>query len=147
MNGPGPRRYASEAAYGAVSGPSASAVGRPCTDSSQWRTSSRPGWAAAMSRSSRAKMTDRSSRFAYSSTTRPPPPVRAARARASTGVMPLPPATSSRSASASRRVKAPEGGSAVSSVPARTWHSQEDPRPPGTRLTVMRGSGPTRENE
>ena len=39
-------------------------VGRPCTDSSQWMTTSRSGWAAARAASSLAKITDVSSRLA-----------------------------------------------------------------------------------
>ena len=64
MNGFGPQMNASCCGNAADSDCSESCAGSPCTDSSQCRTTSRPGCAAASSVSSRAKMTDFSSRLA-----------------------------------------------------------------------------------
>jgi hypothetical protein len=120
MYGAGPQTNASCPVYGRASSVSAAAVGRPCTDSSQWCTTRRDGCPAASAASFPAKITDRSSRLAYTSTTRPLPDASALFTIDSTGVMPLPAANSSRSSSSDDGVKIPAGASDSSSSPAVT---------------------------
>ena len=83
-------------------------------------TTSRPPAAAASLRSSPAKMTDRSSRFAYTSATWPRPAASTDLRIEMTGVIPLPAANSRKSPSRDRGQKVPAGGSRSSAVPGVT---------------------------
>ena len=71
-------------------------------------------------RSDEPKITERSSRFAYTSTTRPRPPARTDFKMDITGVIPLPAANSRKSPSSERGLNIPAGGSRSSAVPAVT---------------------------
>ena len=71
-------------------------------------------------RSSPAKITDRSSRFAYTSATRPRPAASTDLSMDMTGVIPLPAANSRNSPSSDCGQKVPAGGSRSSTVPAVT---------------------------
>jgi hypothetical protein len=60
-----------------------------------------------------------------------------------TGVMPLPPANSRNGPSRWRGLNTPAGGITSTSSPACRWsHSQLEPRPSLTRLTVTRCGSP-----
>ena len=111
MNGPGPQMNACRSVNGAASCDSAFADGNPCSDSSQCTTVSRSGYLAASSRSASAKITDRSSRLAYSSTTWPPPSDNADLQIDMIGVIPLPAASSTKSLSRVLGTKVPDGAS------------------------------------
>ncbi len=64
MYGPGPQMKACALRWGRASSASCATEGTPCTESSQWITVSRAGWASASALSSLWKMTDFSSRLA-----------------------------------------------------------------------------------
>jgi hypothetical protein len=88
--------------------------------------------------SSRAKITDCSSRLAYTRVTRPVPPESTDLMIDMTGVMPLPAANATRSSSSDAGVNTPTGASTSNSVPTTALsHSQCDPYPSGVRLTVI----------
>ena len=94
-------------------------------------------------RSSAPKITDCSSRFAYTSTTRPCPAASTDFRMDITGVIPLPAANSRKSPSSERGLNVPAGGSRSSTLPALTWSAiQFDANPPAVRLTVMAGRSP-----
>ena len=103
-----------------------------------------PAESAASPRSDGPKITERSSRFAYTSTTRPRPACSADFRMDITGVIPLPAANSRKSPSSERGLNVPAGGSRSSTVPARTRSRiQFDAYPPSVRLTVMAGRSPS----
>ena len=134
----------SDEVYGRARAASAAADGTPSSESSQCTTTRRPPEAAASSRSEGPKITERSSRFAYTSTTRPRPACSADFRMDITGVIPLPAANSRRSPSSERGLKVPAGGSRSSTVPARTRSRiQLDAYPPSVRFTVMASRSPS----
>ena len=91
--------------------------------------------AAASPRSPAAKITERSSRFAYTSTTRPRPARSTDLRMDITGVIPLPAANSRKSPSSERGLNVPAGGSRSSTVPAVTLSAiQFDAYPPAGSL-------------
>ncbi len=123
---------------------SAAADGTPSSESSQCTTTRRPAESAASRRSTDAKITERSSLFAYTSTTRPRPACSADFRMDITGVIPLPAANRRKSPSSERGLNIPAGGSRSSTVPARTRSKiQFDAYPPSVRLTVMAGRSPS----
>ncbi len=106
-------------------------------------TTSRPPAAAAILRSSLVKITDWSSRLAYTSATRPRPAASTDLRMDMIGVLPLPAANSRKSPSSERGQKVPAGGSRSSTVPAVTLSSSQlDAYPPAVRLTVIAGRSP-----
>ncbi len=130
--------YASQDAYGRARAASAAADGTPSSESSQCTTTSRPAATATSRASEDPKITERSSRFAYTSTTRPCPAASADFRMDITGVIPLPAANSRKSPSSERGLNVPAGGSRSSTLPAATRSRiQFDAYPPAVRLTVM----------
>ena len=98
----------------------AAGEGTPSSESSQCTTTSRPSAEAARLRSAAPKITDCSSRLAYTSTTRPRPAASTDFRMDITGVIPLPAANSRKSPSSERGLNVPAGGSKSSTVPAVT---------------------------
>ena len=118
--GSGPQTYGSHPAYGRARAAIPAAAGIPCTESSQCSTTSRPAAEAASLRRPAAKITERSSRFAYTSATRPRPAASTDLSMEMTGVIPLPAANSRKSPSSDPGQNVPAGGSRSSTVPAVT---------------------------
>ncbi len=110
----------SASAYGPASAAIAATVGCPLSESSQCTTSSRSVSATSL-RSCEEKMTERSSRLAYTSTIRPRPAASADLRIDMTGVIPLPAANSRKSPSSESGQNVPAGGSTSSTPPGRTW--------------------------
>ena len=138
--GSGPQTYGSHPAYGRARAAIPAAAGIPCTESSQCSTASRPAAAAASLRSGSEKITERSSRFAYTSVTRPRPAASTDFSMEMTGVIPLPAANSRKSPSSDSGQNVPAGGSRSRTVPAVTVSmSQFEAYPPAVRLTVIAG--------
>ena len=137
MNGPGPQMKTSRSANGCANRASAATLGRPCTDSSQCTTDNRSGYFAVNSRNAAAKITEFSSRFAYSSVTWPFPCDSADLQIAIIGVIPLPAATSRKSWSKVLGTKVPDGAKTWIFIPGLALsHNQFDAYPSTVRLTV-----------
>ena len=111
---------ASNDTYGRARAMSAATEGTPSSESSQCTTTSRPPDAAASRRSKEPKITERSSRLAYTRITRPRPAASADFRIDMTGVIPLPAANSRKSPSSEPGQNVPAGGSTSSTVPATT---------------------------
>src|SRR5690554_3874176 len=120
MKGPGPQMKASACSKPAASWASCGTLGKPCTLLSQWITCSRCGYSRTRPCSSSWKITDFSSRLAYTSRTRPSAWLSTERRIDSTGVMPLPPANSRKSPSRLRGTNTPAGASTCSRSPGLT---------------------------
>src|SRR5580704_1064415 len=141
--GSGPQTNASNDTYGRARAASAAAEGTPSSESSQCTTTSRPPAEEASRRSNEPKITEPSSRLAYTRTTRPRPAASTDFRMDMTGVIPLPAANSRKSPESEPGQNVPAGGSTSSTVPAVTRERiQFDAYPPAVRLTVMVGRSP-----
>ncbi len=111
---------ASNDVYGRTRATSAAAEGTPSSESSQCTTTSRPPDDTRAGAATEPKITEPSSRLAYTSTTRPRPAASADFRIDITGVIPLPAANSRKSPSSEPGQNVPAGGSTSSTVPATT---------------------------
>src|SRR3984957_17734246 len=118
--GSGPQTNASNDTYGRAKATRPATDGTPSSESSQCTTTSRPPESDASRRSNEPKITEPSSRLAYTSTTRPEPTASADFRIDMTGVIPLPAANSRKSPCNDEGQNVPAGGSTSSTVPAAT---------------------------